>query len=72
MKELRDTNPGIVICLAGNKVDLEKNRVVKTEDAKEFADSNGILFFETSAKTGVNIKEMFDSIGNKTLQKLLI
>ena len=36
--------------LVGNKIDLEKKRVVSTEEGREFAQSIGIEFIETSAK----------------------
>ncbi|KAJ5072550.1 ras-related protein rab-5c [Anaeramoeba ignava] len=50
-----------VIVLAGNKADLEKRKIEYSE-AKEFADENRLIFFETSAKTGQNIREMFKEI----------
>merc|ERR1712000_309183 len=59
IKELqRQGNPNIVIALAGNKVDLAENRAVSTEEAKAYADENGNLFMETSAKTA-NVNELF-------------
>nr|XP_027096131.1 ras-related protein Rab5-like [Coffea arabica]XP_027096135.1 ras-related protein Rab5-like [Coffea arabica] len=51
-----------VMALAGNKVDLEDKRQVTTEDAKLFADQNGLIFMETSAKVETNIKELFFKI----------
>ena len=45
--------------LIGNKVDLEDNRQVSYEEGSVFAEKNGMLFFETSAKTGKNIEEIF-------------
>ncbi|ANQ06050.1 Rab5c GTPase [Plasmodium coatneyi] len=60
----------IIIALAGNKKDLEKNRVVDRELAESFANSNNILFIETSAKTGQNVNELFLRIAKKLpLQK---
>ena len=59
-----DTN--IIIMLVGNKLDLaEDHRAVSTEDGKAFAEQEGLLFLETSAKTPTNIKELFDTIANK-------
>ncbi|CAG9484041.1 unnamed protein product [Plasmodium vivax] len=55
----------IIIALAGNKKDLEKNRVVDRELAESFANSNNILFIETSAKTGQNVNELFLRIAKK-------
>ena len=49
----------ILICLVGNKTDLESKRVVSKEEGKKFADDNGLLFFETSAQDGTNREEMF-------------
>lgn len=55
----------IIIALAGNKNDLEKKRVVDRELAEAFANSNNILFIETSAKTGYNVNELFLRIAKK-------
>lgn len=45
------TNPNTVIFLIGNKSDLEAQRDVTYEEAKAFADENGLTFIECSAKT---------------------
>ena len=45
--------------LVGNKSDLTGKRVVSTEQGKEFADSLGIEFLETSAKTSSNVEQAF-------------
>lgn len=64
IKELqRNGNPDIVIALAGNKLDLAEKRDVKTQEAQEYAEENGILFSETSAKTAANVNELFVAIG---------
>jgi Ras-related protein Rab-5C len=39
-------------------------RKVSTAEAKEYADEEGLLFFETSAKTGHNVSEVFTAIAN--------
>ena len=49
----------ILICLIGNKLDLEDKREVSYEEGKNFAEENNLLFFETSAKEGNNIQEIF-------------
>lgn len=43
----------IVMCLVGNKNDLEESREVNVKDAQEYADSIGALFHETSALKNV-------------------
>ena len=46
--------------LIGNKLDLEKERQVNTEDAEKFSLDNEFDFFiETSAKTGFNAEKVF-------------
>lgn len=39
-------------------------RKVSTKTAKTYADEEGLLFFETSAKTGMNVAEVFAAIAN--------
>eukprot|EP00164_Ancoracysta_twista_P000139 GFYU01000204.1.p1 GENE.GFYU01000204.1~~GFYU01000204.1.p1 ORF type:complete len:203 (-),score=78.03 GFYU01000204.1:438-1046(-) len=45
--------------LVGNKSDLTTKRVVEYNTAKEFADSLGIPFLETSAKQSTNVEAAF-------------
>mmetsp|Transcript_6496 Transcript_6496/g.8662 ORF Transcript_6496/g.8662 Transcript_6496/m.8662 type:complete len:200 (-) Transcript_6496:164-763(-) len=45
--------------LVGNKSDLDSDRVVSYQVAKDFADESQLAFIETSAKTGDNVKEAF-------------
>jgi len=45
--------------LVGNKADLVEKKVVDYNEAKEFADSLGISFLETSAKSAQNVEEAF-------------
>mmetsp|Transcript_37250 Transcript_37250/g.79070 ORF Transcript_37250/g.79070 Transcript_37250/m.79070 type:complete len:200 (-) Transcript_37250:195-794(-) len=51
-----------LIALAGNKADLESNRVVELETARAYAESMNILYMETSAKSGQNVNELFHEI----------
>jgi Ras-related protein Rab-5C len=39
-------------------------RKVSKEEAKAYAEEESLLFFETSAKTGVNVTEVFTAIAN--------
>ncbi|KAI2705830.1 hypothetical protein CBS147372_2133 [Penicillium roqueforti] len=39
-------------------------RKVSTRDATAYAEEEGLLFFETSAKTGTNVVEVFTAIAN--------
>ncbi|KAF9803614.1 hypothetical protein SFRURICE_018544 [Spodoptera frugiperda] len=66
VKELqRQASPSIVIALAGNKSDLAAKRMVEFEEAQAYADENGLLFMETSAKTAMNVNDIFLAIANK-------
>lgn len=50
------------VMLVGNKVDLEE-RAISTADAKQFADARGLMYFETSAKTGQCVVDVFEKMG---------
>jgi Ras-related protein Rab-6A len=50
-----------IFVLIGNKLDLESNRIVSTKEAEDYATEKGFLFFEVSAKTGVNVDELFEN-----------
>lgn len=66
VKELqRRGDPNVVIALAGNKADMKDRRVVEAAEASEYAASEGILYMDTSAKTGLNVKELFVAIARK-------
>ncbi|KPI44203.1 Vacuolar protein sorting-associated protein 21 [Cyphellophora attinorum] len=39
-------------------------RKVSTREAKQYAEEESLLFFETSAKTGTNVSEVFTAIAN--------
>ncbi|NP_001311834.1 ras-related protein Rab11D [Nicotiana tabacum] len=60
LEELRaHADRNIVIMLIGNKTDLEDQRAVPTEDAKEFAQKEGLFFLETSAMEATNLEDAF-------------
>ncbi|KAJ3438859.1 ras and ef-hand domain-containing protein [Anaeramoeba flamelloides] len=46
------------IALVGNKIDKQK-RIISTEKGSNFAKGQGLLFFETSAKTGFGVNKIF-------------
>ncbi|KAH1207771.1 Ras-related protein RABE1c [Glycine max] len=57
--------------LVGNKADMdESKRVVPTSKGQALADEYGIKFFETSAKTDLNVEEVFFSIARDIKQRL--
>ena len=56
------------IILVGNKIDDEKNRKVSTEEGEKMAKEIGFYFYETSAKTGINIDSTFNDLVKKTVE----
>ena len=60
----------ILICLVGNKSDLESKRIVSTEEGKKFAEDNGLLFYETSAQNGNNIEDMFNKVTSDIVNRI--
>ncbi|CAL9229826.1 unnamed protein product [Arabidopsis halleri] len=63
LEELRNNaDKNIVIILVGNKSDLEDQRAISMEDAKEFAEKEGLFFLETSALNAVNVESAFSTV----------
>lgn len=56
------TTDNVPMVLVGNKVDLEKNRKVETQEAKDIAKTYGCQQIEASAKTGKNVDEVFTTV----------
>ncbi len=48
--------------LVGNKIDLAEKRQVWTEEGASLAKELGVMFIEASAKTGINIKQLFQNL----------
>ena len=58
--------------LVGNKCDDPDRRVVLKEDATRFSNQMGIQLFETSAKDGHNVDEIFMAISKKMSQNNIV
>ncbi len=62
IKALTDVAGDVPIVFAGNKTDLETERVVKEEDLQELAEKYKSKAFMTSAKTGQNVENVFKAL----------
>ena len=52
----------VIIVLVGNKTDLSERRQVSPEEGEEKASKENIMFIESSAKAGFNVKALFRKI----------
>lgn len=60
--QLNKINPNAAIVLIGNKIDLEKKRVVSEETLINISHELGYTYFCTSAKTGFQVDEAFKQL----------
>ena len=61
IQECKSNGPKTIsMVLVGNKKDLENERQVSFDEAKEFADKYELPFYETSTKNGENVNEIFE------------
>ena len=65
-------NDDIIMILCGNKSDKEQNRKVSRDEGEQLAKSYGIPFYECSAKSGLNINEVFDDMCKRIHEKVKI
>jgi len=54
----------VVIILVGNKTDMADRRQVSTEEGEAKAKEFGVMFIETSAKAGYNVKALFRQLAS--------
>ena len=57
---MAQSEPDVILFLVGNKKDKEEEREVTADRVEKFKRDRNIMFsFETSAKTGENIENLF-------------
>eukprot|EP01126_Amoeba_proteus_P050778 TRINITY_DN6027_c0_g1_i3.p1 TRINITY_DN6027_c0_g1~~TRINITY_DN6027_c0_g1_i3.p1 ORF type:complete len:215 (-),score=38.01 TRINITY_DN6027_c0_g1_i3:153-797(-) len=54
--------PGILVVLVGNKIDLCGEREVSTDEGVDYSTKNNIPFVETSAKDSTNVNQAFETL----------
>ena len=63
----KNASKNVLKVLIGNKCDLEDKRLVTFNQGKEFADTYGLKFIETSAKKNLNVNEAFETLGRELM-----
>ena len=58
----RNLGGEIPLVLVANKVDLKDSRVVTPEEGEEYAKKNGFLYTESSALTGENVEQSYETL----------
>ncbi|KAJ8054646.1 P-loop containing nucleoside triphosphate hydrolase protein [Yarrowia lipolytica] len=66
----RYATEGVNKLLVGNKSDITDKKVVEYTVAKEFADSLGIPFLETSAKNATNVEQAFLTMARQIKERM--
>ncbi|KAF7665340.1 hypothetical protein LDENG_00146390 [Lucifuga dentata] len=61
----------VLFMLVGHKSDLDSERVVSREEAEKLAGQLGLVYVETSAKTGQNTRQAFELLTRRVYQGLL-
>ena len=63
----KNASKNVLKVLIGNKTDLEEKRVISYNQGKEFADTYGLKYIETSAKKNLNVNEAFETLGRELM-----
>ena len=63
----KNASKNVLKILIGNKSDLDDKRVITYNQGKEFADTYGLKFIETSAKKNLNVNEAFETLGRELM-----
>jgi len=61
-------NDSILRVIIGNKCDMAEDRVIPTDRGKQIADEYNVPFYETSAKTNINVQKVFIDIATNIIK----
>jgi GTPase SAR1 family protein len=70
IKALTDVAGDVPVVFAGNKADMENDRVINEADLQELASKYKTEAFLTSAKTGQNVEPLFKALGKAMAEKM--
>ncbi|KAI9112916.1 hypothetical protein K1719_016030 [Acacia pycnantha] len=71
LKDIREqADPNVTIVLVGNKCDANRRRQVSAEEGELYAKENGLIFLETSVKTGQNVEKAFEEAAKSVCKKV--
>ncbi|MFX1521754.1 MAG: Rab family GTPase [Promethearchaeota archaeon] len=59
----------IPVILIANKIDLVEEREISTAEGESYARQRGLLFYETSAKTGQNVLDVMSELAKLILSE---
>lgn len=66
----KERGDNVFILLAGNKIDLEQDRVIDKSEALKLAETVNAPYFETSAKSNQNVDALFNAICENITEKM--
>jgi len=72
LQDIREFGPvNVITILIGNKIDLDDDRTISTEEATIYAKKNNLTYIEVSAKSAYNVTNLFETLTKNMVQKEL-
>ena len=69
LKDIKEVAPkNVIIILIGNKLDIRRN--INKEDIEKFIDDNFLIYYEISAKNGINVDLAFEKLAREVVEKM--
>ena len=69
IKEIKEVAPkNVIVILAGNKVDLKRD--VNKEEVEKFSEENNLIYYEISAKDGINVDFAFENLAKVIIENI--